>query len=69
MDAVRQLFDIARDPRQSKWISPLLIAVDAALCGVIIWKVPCKSVEVIKLWECTEYLKTLRSTGRHTCNK
>jgi alpha-1,3-mannosyltransferase len=34
--------DLATNPVHSRWQSPILLLVDAALCFVIIWKVPCK---------------------------
>lgn len=42
MDLIKNAFKIASDPKQSQWIAPLLVAGDAVLCGLIIWKIPCK---------------------------
>lgn len=41
MSLLSQAYDIAYNPRNTKWIAPLLIAADAALCGIIIDKVAC----------------------------
>jgi hypothetical protein len=42
MNLIKDAFRMASDPKQVKWISPLLIAGDAVLCGLIIWKIPCQ---------------------------
>lgn len=34
--------DLATNPNHSRWLSPLLLAIDACLCALVIWKVPCK---------------------------
>lgn len=36
-----QGIDFATNPKYTRWISPVLLAFDAVLCGLIIWKVPC----------------------------
>lgn len=36
--------DLCFNPRHTKWIAPLLIAGDALLCALIIWKVSCKLI-------------------------
>lgn len=41
MSLLTQVFDIATNPRNTKWIAPLLLVADAALCGLIIDKVAC----------------------------
>jgi alpha-1,3-mannosyltransferase len=41
MSLLSQAFDIAYNPRNTKWIAPLLLVADAALCGIIIDKVAC----------------------------
>lgn len=33
--------DLATNPAHSRWQSPILLLLDALLCLVIIWKVPC----------------------------
>jgi alpha-1,3-mannosyltransferase len=43
MDLIRRGLSIAKDPKQARWIAPSLLFIDAILCGLIIWKVPCKS--------------------------
>lgn len=43
MSLISQALDIAYNPEHTKWMTPLLIVADAALCGVIIDKVPCTS--------------------------
>ena len=42
MDLVKSLVRVASDPRQTRWLCPLLLVVDVVLCGLIIWKVPCE---------------------------
>jgi len=42
MDLYRRAVGVATDPKQTRWLSPLLLAADAALCALIIWKIPCK---------------------------
>lgn len=42
MDLIRQGLAIAQDPKQSKWINPLLILCDAALSFLIVHKISCK---------------------------
>jgi len=41
MDLVRTCVDIASNPKQTLWISPLIFLADAALCGIVVWKIPC----------------------------
>lgn len=41
MDLVKQGVSIASNPKYARWLCPLLLVADAALCGLIIWKVPC----------------------------
>jgi hypothetical protein len=36
---------VAIDPKHMKWLAPLLLAVDAVLCALIIWKIPCKDLQ------------------------
>jgi alpha-1,3-mannosyltransferase len=35
--------DLAYNPEHTRWMIPLLLVLDAALCGIIIEKVPCWS--------------------------
>lgn len=39
MDRIK---DVLVNPRHAKWLGPVLVALDAVLCGLIILKVPCK---------------------------
>lgn len=41
MDFIRSGLEIATNPKHTQWIYPLLLIADAALCGVIIEKIPC----------------------------
>jgi hypothetical protein len=41
-DLYQQAINLSTDPKNTRWLSPLLLAVDALLCALIIWKVPCK---------------------------
>lgn len=41
MSLLTQALDIATNPRNTKWIAPLLLVADAGLCGLIIDKVAC----------------------------
>ncbi|KAF2789565.1 glycosyltransferase family 58 protein [Melanomma pulvis-pyrius CBS 109.77] len=45
MDLINQGLDIARNPKHTRWIYPLLLIVDAALCGVIIEKIPYTEID------------------------
>jgi alpha-1,3-mannosyltransferase len=42
MDLYQLAVDVATNPRHSRWIAPLLILADAILCGLVIWRIPCK---------------------------
>ena len=41
MELYRRAVSMSRDPGISRWLSPLLLTADSALCALIIWKVPC----------------------------
>jgi hypothetical protein len=79
MDYYRRAIDLTRDPRTSQWMSPLLLTAEAALCALIIWKVPCRSPHGALPVQAfiyphapgasTKTTKIQRSTGRHICNK
>jgi hypothetical protein len=43
----RKLVSFATDTKYTKWLCPLLVAADTALCAVIILKVPCKSLAAV----------------------
>lgn len=40
--SVASVVDLATNPRHSRWISPVLLAAEAVLGALIIWKIPCK---------------------------
>ena len=42
MGLYHQTLDLASNPKHAKWLSPLLLLADAALCILIIWKIPCE---------------------------
>ena len=42
MDLYHQAIDLARNPKHTRWLSPLLLLADAAFCALIIWKIPCE---------------------------
>ena len=37
-----QAIDLASNPKHTRWLSPLLLLADAALCALVIWKIPCE---------------------------
>jgi alpha-1,3-mannosyltransferase len=41
MDLINQSLEIARNPKHTRWIYPLLLIADAGLCGYILEKIPC----------------------------
>ena len=41
MDLYLRAIELLRDPKHTRWLSPLLLAADACLCALIIYKVPC----------------------------
>jgi alpha-1,3-mannosyltransferase len=41
MSLISQALDLASNPKHTKWVTPLLLVADAALCGFVIDKVPC----------------------------
>lgn len=42
MDLYDQVIDLASNPKHTRWLSPLILLADAALCALIIWKIPCE---------------------------
>lgn len=42
MEFYKKGVDLAINPKHTRWLSPLLLVVDAVLCALIIWKIPCK---------------------------
>lgn len=49
MNIIKRGIGIASDPKQMRWICPLLLVADAALCALVVWKIPCASGRVEKL--------------------
>ncbi|EKG13022.1 Glycosyltransferase ALG3 [Macrophomina phaseolina MS6] len=45
MDLVKQGVSVATNPKYARWLCPLLLVADAALCGLIIWKVPYTEID------------------------
>jgi hypothetical protein len=46
MSLTAQIRDLAYNPDHTRWMTPLLLVAEAALCGVIIDKVPCTLIHV-----------------------
>ncbi|KAI9852338.1 MAG: dolichyl-P-Man:Man(5)GlcNAc(2)-PP-dolichol alpha-1,3-mannosyltransferase [Thelocarpon superellum] len=71
MDPVKLVVDLSTNPRHLRWLCPLLIVADAALCAVIIRKVPYTEIdwraymEQIELYLAGErhYQKIVGGTG------
>ena len=42
MHLYNQAIDLASNPKHTRWLSPLLLLADAALCALVIWKIPCE---------------------------
>ncbi|KAJ9208848.1 CAZyme family GT58 [Paecilomyces variotii] len=45
MDLYRCACDIARNPKHTRWVAPLLLVADAFLCALIIWKIPYTEID------------------------
>ncbi|KAK1093216.1 dolichyl-P-Man:Man(5)GlcNAc(2)-PP-dolichol alpha-1,3-mannosyltransferase [Friedmanniomyces endolithicus] len=45
MDLIRTCVDIASNPKHTIWICPLLFLADAALCGLVVWKIPYTEID------------------------
>ncbi|ORX92176.1 Lethal(2)neighbour of Tid protein [Clohesyomyces aquaticus] len=45
MDLINQGLDIARNPKHTRWIAPLLLIADSVLCGLVIWKIPYTEID------------------------
>jgi len=41
MSLLTRAKDLAYNPEHTRWMTPLLLIADAALCGVVIEKIPC----------------------------
>ncbi|EXJ84841.1 hypothetical protein A1O3_05515 [Capronia epimyces CBS 606.96] len=39
------LRDLVTDPRNTRWIAPLILAGEAALCGLIVWRIPYTEID------------------------
>ncbi|KZF19345.1 glycosyltransferase family 58 protein [Xylona heveae TC161] len=71
MDLINRGIDIATNPKHTRWISPLLLATDAALCALVIWKIPYTEIDWKAYMEQVElylngerdYLKIRGGTG------
>ncbi|MCJ1472294.1 dolichyl-P-Man:Man(5)GlcNAc(2)-PP-dolichol alpha-1,3-mannosyltransferase [Lambiella insularis] len=44
-DLYQSALDLSADPKQTRWLAPLLLTADAALCALIIWKVPYTEID------------------------
>ncbi|KAI7268314.1 Dol-P-Man:Man(5)GlcNAc(2)-PP-Dol [Hortaea werneckii] len=71
MDLIHQALAIARDPKQTKWICPLLLTAEIALCFLIVkyipyteidWKAYIQQVSQFMVGE-RDYLKLYGDTG------
>ncbi|KAL8944314.1 MAG: hypothetical protein Q9216_000498 [Gyalolechia sp. 2 TL-2023] len=47
MELYQQAVDLAKNPSHARWLSPVLLAVDASLCALIILKIPYTEID----WE------------------
>jgi alpha-1,3-mannosyltransferase len=47
MELLAQVKDLLTNPKHTRWMCPLLVAADAVLCGLIIWKIPCTLFHVL----------------------
>ncbi|TLD37726.1 glycosyltransferase family 58 protein [Venturia nashicola] len=45
MNFVNRSLAIANDPKQAHWVAPLLLTAEAALCALIIWKIPYTEID------------------------
>lgn len=46
MDVYSLVLDLSTNRKHLKWICPLLLLLESALCALIIWKIPCTSSNV-----------------------
>jgi alpha-1,3-mannosyltransferase len=46
MSLISKARDLAYNPEHTRWMTPLLLVADAALCSVVIEKIPCSSLHV-----------------------
>lgn len=45
MNLIERSVDLAGNPKHTRWLSPLLLIADAALCGLIIWTIPYTEID------------------------
>ncbi|TKA83184.1 hypothetical protein B0A55_00685 [Friedmanniomyces simplex] len=45
MDLVRTCLSIASNPKHAVWICPVLLLADAALCSLVVWKIPYTEID------------------------
>ncbi|OCK83448.1 glycosyltransferase family 58 protein [Lepidopterella palustris CBS 459.81] len=45
MRLIEQVLDLTRNPKHTRWLSPLLLIADAVLCGLIIWRIPYTEID------------------------
>ncbi|KAF2428918.1 Lethal(2)neighbour of Tid protein [Tothia fuscella] len=45
MDIIKRAIAISKDAKQSSWIAPTLLFIDAIFCALIIWKVPYTEID------------------------
>lgn len=79
MSLYTQAIDLLTNPKHTIWLSPTLLALDAVLCALIIWKIPCTSLPSHlptsnggapqANLSPSARTQTPRSIGRHTCSK
>ena len=62
-------YDVLTNPRHTRWLAPLIVLGDALLCALIIWKIACKPRLRRVPRARADHSQTLKSTGRHICNK
>lgn len=49
IDIYQEVLDLSLDPKQTRWLFPLLLAADTLFCALIVWKVPCKLLLALPL--------------------
>jgi hypothetical protein len=46
MDYYNIVVDILTNPKHSRWVTDCLLLAETVLCALVIWKVPCKQMNV-----------------------
>jgi hypothetical protein len=46
MDYYNNVVAILTNPKHSRWVTDCLLLAETVLCALVIWKVPCKQVNV-----------------------